>query len=181
MISTQIHIDLIKNILFLHEGDFTDIYVESYVEELETILDKIPNGTTNLKKKSIFSFVELFQNVIRHGKKQNPEKPQGLILLGIQENFVYIECYNYIESENIPKLLSSIESVNQMSQEQLKEECMDRLFNKKFTDKGGAGVGFIDMARRTRHKITYETFALPNEQTIFKIAVKCNINRNQDI
>jgi hypothetical protein len=66
-----------------------------------------------------------------------------------------------------------INQINSLSKEELKALYKLILNNEEFSEKGGGGLGMIDMARKTGTKMEYE-FLPVNEKLLFYV-LKINI------
>ena len=66
-----------------------------------------------------------------------------------------IRTTNPIKNVDIPNLKEKIELVNSMSAEEIHLYYRQTITDGKFTDKGGAGLGIIEMAKITNNKIEY--------------------------
>jgi predicted Zn-dependent peptidase len=73
---------------------------------------------------------------------------------------------NYIMNEKIEKLKSWLDEINSVSPEELRELYKKILNNEQFSEKGTAGLGFIDIARKSGQKLVY-TFQQVNERYSF--------------
>ena len=114
------------------------------------------DGKTALKKisnKVSYLIAESFQNIIRHGIPQDEGFHSGPEPDFFQINFladrIIISSKNLIENENIQLLEDRIDHLNELSDEDLKDIWRKTLNEGKRTPKGGAGLGIIDMARKS--------------------------------
>ena len=73
---------------------------------------------------------------------------------------------NFILNENSIELKSRIDKINAMDAEQLRAYYLDKLNTTEISEKGGAGLGMIDLVRKSGNKIEYR-FDDVNEQLSF--------------
>jgi hypothetical protein len=64
-----------------------------------------------------------------------------------------------------------LEEVNNLSPDELKEYYRQSLSETEFTEKGGAGLGIIEMARKSGHKLKYEFTKINNEYSFFSLTI----------
>jgi hypothetical protein len=62
---------------------------------------------------------------------------------------------NPIQNEDIDKLKEHINNINNLDKEGLRQLFRSTLTNGKFSSKGGAGLGFIEMAKVSGEKINF--------------------------
>ena len=113
-------------------------------------------GKTALKKISkrvSYLIAESFQNIIRHGTPQNmgslsnPE-PDFFQITFLADRII-ISSKNLIEKQNIQNLEDQINHINELSEEALKDIWRRTLNEGERSSKGGAGLGIIEMARKS--------------------------------
>ncbi len=114
------------------------------------------DGKTALKKiskKVSYLIAESFQNIIRHGIPQDmgilSNSEPDFFQINFLADRIIISSKNLIENENIPLLEDRIDHLNELSEEDLKDIWRRTLNEGERTPKGGAGLGIIDMARKT--------------------------------
>ena len=102
---------------------------------------------------------ECFQNIIRHAStSQNKivySDDPGFIITRNKDNRYYVTTGNLIDNKEIDLLKKHLDHINEMNLAELREEYTSVLRNGEFTDKGGAGLGLIDMARKSGYKLGY--------------------------
>jgi hypothetical protein len=88
--------------------------------------------------------IELLDNAQRYGSTD------GLIRFDwkVDGDHVVITIENKASKEDALRLLNTVEAVNSMSSEQLAEAFRAQLTQEGFGEKGGAGLGFLDIARK---------------------------------
>ena len=74
-------------------------------------------------------------------------------MIGKIENEYSIITGNYILSANVEALKSKLDRINLMSKDELKEYYKEILNNDTFSEKGGGGLGMIDIARKSGQKL----------------------------
>jgi len=80
-----------------------------------------------------------------------------------------IRTTNPIRNDHIPLLKEKIEFVNSRSPEELRLLYRQTIMNGKFTDKGGAGLGLIEIAKITGNPIEYGFDPVNNDFSIYNL------------
>lgn len=91
------------------------------------------------------------------------------------------DCYNIItgnviKNEKVESLRNSLEHVNSLDKEGLSTLFKQQIKEGRISEKGGAGLGFIDIAKKTGNKIEYQFKELNSEVSFFIITT--TIDRN---
>ncbi|MGL1861746.1 MAG: SiaB family protein kinase [Pseudodesulfovibrio sp.] len=104
--------------------------------------------------KAVFSiFVEQVQNVIRYSaeketKDDKTELRYGILTVGREEDKVFVTCGNIIKNLDRDRLKEHLEAIQKMDKAELKKAWKDTLRGETPVGSKGAGVGFLDIARR---------------------------------
>jgi hypothetical protein len=160
-----------KNIILFYKGN-VDSDVINHV--LDTVEDKMVqiNEQSKLRKKVYNVLVESLQNLYHHVDKvpedfedQTAEK-FGLLLVQKVDNGYKITTGNFVHTDNIEKLEEKIKRINRSSHEEIKELYKFILNHQRISAKGGGGLGLVDIARKTGHKLEY-TFKEYNDNFSF--------------
>lgn len=78
---------------------------------------------------------------------------------------------NPVRKKDIDSLRSRIDVVNNQNTEELKNLYKSTITNGKFSAQGGAGLGFIEMAKTTGNKLEYTFQELKGEFSLYTIRV----------
>jgi len=144
------------NLNYIYRGLFTDNITDNILALAESNLVKKEDPRA-LKRKVYNVMVEGLQNITKHQADidESVENNYGVFVLKKENLKYFITTGNLIENENIPVLTSQIEQVNKLDEEGLKAFHRQVLVNGKISNKGGAGLGLIDMARKSGNKLLY--------------------------
>jgi hypothetical protein len=147
------------NLSLFYRGDFADDITVRLIDLSESHF-KQGKEQMSIKKKVSFLMAECFQNVIRYGDEMKtetyPHDQSGYFMTRNHNNKFYIASGNLIEQSKINLLKEKIENINKMSKDELKELYIRVLGTDEFTAKGGAGLGLIEMARKSGRKLEAE-------------------------
>lgn len=123
-------------------------------------------------------FVEQMQNIVSHSAEKIVSDKEGVeeIRFGIMivgksaEGRFYIRCGNYVEREKVEGLRQRLESLCEMDQDQLKKLYKEQRRQAKTTGTaGGAGLGFIDMARRASCPLEFDIVPVDEDTAFFSM------------
>ncbi|MCQ2253403.1 MAG: SiaB family protein kinase [Bacteroidales bacterium] len=157
---------VVENILSLAESSFSDVKEQLIV-----------------RKKVYFIMVELLQNITRHQEiYSDPDFDQsGLFIIKRKDIFYTITSANLIKNDGIESLRNKIDIVNSKSPEELKEYAREVLSNGTFSSKGGAGLGLIEMARKSGSKFKYKFVPSKYGYSTFYINIDIPIRKDTEI
>ena len=132
--------------------------------------------------KGLFSiFVELVQNVIRYSTEKHERQSEsalidlryGVITVGRKGGSYYVACGNMIDNRDVERLSTSLDQILELDKEGLKNLYKETLKGPTPETSKGAGVGFIEIARRAPNGFTYDIKPVNEEFSFF--AVKADI------
>lgn len=128
------------NILFLTEGNLLEL------------------DTPKVAKKVYYLMVEGLQNITRHQYHDESGSPfdGALFIINRREQAYSITYGNWVSSEVKGQLEENLSTIIAKDASELKEYYLEILNNSGFSTKGGAGLGLIDMARKSSGKINFE-------------------------
>lgn len=153
------------HIMLLFKGSITSELLSSILQITESKLDKIQEEP-KVKKKVFNVLVECLQNVYHHidqleGARNVSEddifqaSSSALLMIGKSDVDYFIYTGNHIYRDKVGELKQRLDYLNSLSQEELKSLYQDILKNEGFSEKGGAGLGFIDIMRKSGQKLEY--------------------------
>jgi archaellum component FlaC len=164
-----------SKIMLSFKGGVTSELLTSILQIMENKLEHLDEPPKTRKK--VFNvLVECLQNLYHHiddVKNTGENASHSAIFMISRANDHYsIITGNFISSENVPKLKERIEKVNAMDKEQLKEYYMSVLNNGELSEKGGGGLGIIDIARKSGQKLEYNFETVDDKSSFFSLNVK---------
>jgi len=158
-----------------HFGELNSEKISSITIKTEEFL--INKGEIKKVVKNLFnSLIEGLQNIINHGESSSSGGQLSYSIIGEQKNQYVITLSNLINNDKIKKISSSIDRLNKVDYAGLKAIYIETLTNGEISEKGGAGLGLITMAMKSKNKIHYESHPINNKLSLFEIIVKINKN-----
>lgn len=168
----ELHKDMQKNNLILvYEGEFTQEITKSVLAMAERNMDS--SGEESSIKRKVFNvMVECLQNIVKHADalntKENPTH-NAVFMVGKQEEQYTIISGNPILNDNIEGVKSKLEQINVLDKDGLKQLYKEIIKNTEISEKGGAGLGFVDMARKSGQKLDYDFIEMDNGYSFFSL------------
>ena len=163
-------------ILLAYKGSISAELITNVLGVVETKLDHVIDKSST-KKKIYNVLVESLQNLYHHvddlpeTNGEDLDVHFGIFVISKVNDDYEIRTGNFIRNDKINKLKERLEKIKTLSKEELKELYKFVLNNQKFSDKGGGGLGLIDIARRTDENINYNFDNFNNEYSFFNLNV----------
>jgi hypothetical protein len=164
----------------MDEKDIMLVYCGEFSQELnKTLLSfterkfKADNVEDNTRRKIFNIMVELLQNISKN-KVEHTDEPSesSVFMIGNRNNDFILITSNMIRNDKIPSLRDRLDQVNSLDKEGLKLLYKDVRLNTSLSDSGGAGIGIIDIARKSENKLEYSFKDLNNQFSLFSLLVR---------
>jgi hypothetical protein len=169
-----------QKLILVYEGDFTQESTKSILAMAERNLDT--SGEDSSIKRKVFNvMVEALQNIVKHSDELIDgaiHSHAAIFLIGRDEKQYSIMAGNPIRKGNIDKLKGALEKINTLDKDGLKELYKEIIKNTTISEKGGAGLGFVDMARKSGEKLEYEFPEMNAEYAFF--CLKVTVSREKE-
>ncbi len=165
------------NVMLAFKGGITSDLLSSLLQIAENKLDKATDKP-KVKKKVFNILVECFQNVYHHFDrplKDDEISNSAILMVGKEDEFFVIMTGNFIENDKVEALREKIEFINSLDKEQLKNVYREVLNNEQISDKGGAGLGMIDIVRRSGQKIIYDFQPVNDSYSYFSLQIRVSV------
>ncbi|BDC99622.1 SiaB family protein kinase [Persicobacter psychrovividus] len=157
-----------NNLILVYEGEFTQEITKSVLAMAERNMDSI--GEESSTKRKVFNvMVECLQNIVKHGDEESSVSKQAIFMIGKKNDKYVITSGNPIKKENVEGLKSKLEEINSLDKDGLKTLYKEIIRNTSISDKGGAGLGFVDMARKSGQELEYDFKPLDEEYFFFSL------------
>lgn len=120
-----------------------------------------------LGRKRLFMFVlESLQNVTRHSSG-NRYADMSLVVYSKADKGYTVSTGNVIPSAVSTTLREKLEQINRLDAKEIREVYREMLSVAEFNEKGGAGLGLIEMAKKTGNKLDYDFISLDKDYSYF--------------
>jgi hypothetical protein len=132
-----------------------------------------------IKNNLSYLMVEVFQNIVRY-KKDAKSKYEIFGLRSIEDN-LHIFSSNVVDFSSYSLLKEKLQDINEKEPDDLKKLYLEILKAGVFGEKGGAGLGLLQMARRSSNPIQYDFSAINNDAKLFQYQLDFSINKGERI
>ena len=133
----------------------------------------------DIKNNLSYLMVEVFQNIVRY-KKDEKSKYEIFGLRSIEDN-LHIFSSNVVDVSSYSLLKEKLQNINEKEPDDLKKLYLEILKAGVFGKKGGAGLGLLQMARRSSNPIQYDFSAINNDAKLFQYQLDFSINKGERI
>ena len=126
---------------------------------------------TEITKRVFGIFVEQAQNVIRYSKDRIAEGGTGTVAISRAEDGFLIEAINPMDHENAEGLQKNLNELKAMDSKELRKAYKQRLREGPPEGSKGAGLGFIEMARKA-DRFEFDFVGSTELLFVFKVWIK---------
>ena len=156
-----------------HFGVFSQDLVNSLVEGNETLMTSL--GDFKQAKKRMFSIlIEGLQNVRKHAAKDLFERQIAFLLIAKNELIYKVNFGNIILNKDVELIRNKIDYINSLSNENLKIYYLKELSENVFSEKNGAGLGFIIMKMKSDNLLNYKVDTIDSNYSFLSLEVLIN-------
>ena len=135
-------------------------------------------GRSYVVKKIFSIFIEMAQNIALYSAERvhldsHPtDTGAGIIVVTDKDKTYTITSGNLVDNKDIPEITRHCDTINKMDQEELKQFYKRQIKASRKKGKKGAGLGMIDIARKSGNPISYEVSPINKNTSFFVISVK---------
>ena len=171
----EFHQEMLNNkFTLVYEGEITHQITKAFTSLAENKMDSYSEDAS-MKKKVFHVMVECLQNLSKHAEEYESSEGKGFVGNGIfivgrlgEDNADYhVMTGNAVENNKVGDLQALLEKINQLDKDGLKELFKKQMREGSLSDKGGAGLGLIDIARKTGEKLEYNFIELDSNTSFF--------------
>ena len=152
----------------VYEGKIDQEVIKSIAVAVEKKMNE-EKETLRFQRVIFHTMIELLQNISKYSDDEI--KGKGIIIVGKASEKYYLSSGNVVRNEKIPVLTSLINSVNAMNADEIQNLYETKVSNHEYNDQGGAGLGLIDIVRKSKHKLQYNFESLNKDISFFLITV----------
>lgn len=163
-------------ILFLFKGEVSSNLVADSLDKIEEKLVDVPS---KVKKKIYNVLVECMQNLFHHSEtlpsKANAKESGKYATCILSKNSIgyHITTGNYINEKQKSFLERHLSHINTLNRDQLKDLYKEILNNQEFSDKGGGGLGMVDISRKSGSKLLFDFYN--HDESFYFFSLNINI------
>ena len=158
-------------VLMAFKGSISSELISNVLEVVESRLDEY-DESSKIRKKVYNVLVESLQNLYHHievlpdAMQKEYDDKFGILVVSRLDDRYKISTGNFIAQDKVDVLRNKIDKINSMSREELKDMYKFILNHQRLSEKGGGGLGLVDIARKTGNQLEY-TFERYDERYYF--------------
>ena len=153
-----------------YEGEITHQIIKLFSAMTEEELSEKSEPET-IQKRVYHVMVECLQNITKHAvnpdSRETYNSHRGILMVSRNQDEYRITTGNLIQNNNIDQVRDHIEYINSLEKEELNELYKKQIKEGRLSNKGGAGLGLIDIKRKTGRKLNYDFLPLSDDNSFF--------------
>jgi len=161
------------DVIYSYSGEITQDVVNETLENAEALL--FEKGLNKKKVKRAYNaIVESVQNLYHHSINRPDTKGSnkyGAFLFKVHNDEIEIITGNFLIFDIVQIIKDRMDQINILTKEEIKSLYKKILSNEEFSDKGGGGLGMVDIAKRTGSKLQYSFFEFDEKYSFFELRV----------
>lgn len=160
---------------FIYAGAFHDEHSPRLIALGESAMPD-PVARPAARGRLAFIMVEAYQNILRHRTALPQRMARGpgrsLFVLRCQEEAQQVVAINPVGSAEVPALRETLNRLSGLNESELKSLFLGGLRREQESGRRGAGLGLIEMARRSGSDLGYSLRDLDAGNELFMLAVR---------
>ncbi|MCP4687265.1 MAG: hypothetical protein GY859_04395 [Desulfobacterales bacterium] len=166
-----------RGLFFCFNGPISQALLVGMGETLKKKM-KLAEASTSTVLRVFSMLVEQAQNIIHYSAEEFPseasvEKKEklrlGLIAVGHEKGHYFVLCGNMIRSTDVEKLNGHLTKIRMMTKSELKAHYKEQRRRPAEDGGKGAGLGFLEMAKKASEPIQFEFEKIDEEFSFFSI------------
>lgn len=167
-----------KGVIFSFSGTVSQSVLTNIagaIEEELVSMDKMDNKTI---RSILVIFVELMQNIMCYSKEKTEQmgslyESLGIALIGYSKskNKYYVGSANFISPDQESVLREKIDSLSLLDHQEVKELYKELRRSGRDKHQRGAGLGFLEMAKKSSEPFDYKITPISNDESFFEILI----------
>jgi hypothetical protein len=167
-----------NNTMLSFKGVITSDLLTSVLSIMESKLNHVEKSPKT-KKKVYNVLVECLQNLYHHNEDLASEEgmdfmfsKSALLMISKIEDQYEVKTGNYIRKSDVVDLKQKLDSINSLDKDELRALYKTVLNDGEMSEKGTAGLGMIDIARKSGNKLEYDFLPIDKGYDFFCLNVK---------
>jgi len=156
-----------NKVLLSYKGEVSFDMIKSLLDIIEARLEREEHNPKT-KKKVFNVVVECLQNLGFNIQ----DSEEAVINLWVEDGCYQVATGNYILKKNIERLQRWLEEINTLSKGDLRKRYKEILDDDTFGPYGGAGLGFIDIARKSGQPLNYTFEKVDDTVSFFSFRIQ---------
>jgi hypothetical protein len=156
-------------VLLTYAGELDNETIEHLLALSEQAVNHT-GGKQKLRRRVGSVLIECLQNVIHHGWPETSGKTSLYLTLELTPFGYQIQCGNVVDLTMSASLREKLAALNNMSHEELRKAYVETLCEGEVSEAGGAGLGLISMAKKTKGPLDFQFEAQENNMFLFTLS-----------
>jgi hypothetical protein len=148
---------------YVYRGSFSQGMSKKILNLAESNVKKNVDQTS-LRNRIYFIMIEGLQNVTKHGED---EINSGMFAIQKSKDKYFVTTGNIIKKESEMMLKPKLEQINLLEKDELNQLHKVMLITGEISEKGGAGLGLIEMARKSGNRLLYDFQPVDDKESFF--------------
>ncbi len=160
-------------VMMTYEGEISHQAMKTFVDIIDHKMNKEEEPLT-VQRRVFHIMVESLQNIAKHAfnsfsgqSLQNSNPNHGILMVSRNKKRYYIITGNLIEATKTESLSTSLNELNKLNKKQLDELFKNQLIKGSISEKGGAGLGLIDIRRKTGNELEFHFLPIDQLYSFF--------------
>jgi len=159
-----------NEVSLVYEGEITHDITKAFTALTETAMNKEDeSGTT--QRKVFHVMVECLQNISKHAEEVQSGKihkeKRGVFLIHKDQDHYGVTTGNVVANDKVEELRKSLDHINSLDKEGIKQLHKEQIRSGSLSEKQGAGLGFIDIVKKTGNPIQYHFLEIDEAASFF--------------
>ncbi len=157
-------------ITLVYEGEITHQLTKAFTSLAESNMAK-EEESGNVQRKVFHVMVECLQNISKHADdfaiNDFQYAGRGIFMVSKGEAEYSVTTGNALDNSRVEELKTMLDRINSLEKEELDELYKKQIKEGRLSEKGGAGLGFIDIKRKTKNKLEFHFLPIDDKISFF--------------
>jgi hypothetical protein len=159
-----------ENLVFSHFGDFNQNKVDSTLQLVESAIMESGDKRQSVKRFCTI-LIEILQNVSLHGSRDATGHMHSYVIVSRSPENYRLCSGNLIPRVDAQQLRDRVSEVNSLDEAELRRIYIETLCNEDLSNKGGAGLGLLTVAKRISGPIKFEVIEVSEQLSYITMEV----------
>jgi len=166
-----------NRVSLVYEGEITHQITKAFTSLTESNM-ALEDESNTVQKKVFHVMVECLQNISKHADQvittsENPNSVgRGIFLVAKEDDAYTVTTGNVVINDKVQPLTEMLGNINSLDKEGLKALYKQQIREGRLSEKGGAGLGFIDIARKTGQKLDFNFLEVDGDHSFFILTTR---------
>ncbi len=166
----------------IYKGEMNHQIMRAFAFMANRKISEMPIPTAT-RKRVFHIMIECLQNITKHSDDYDEREKQignGLFVVGKDRDSFYVITGNLVRNDKMMILEDRIIKLNNATPPQLKKMFLQQMIEGELNEKGGAGLGLIDIARKSKRKLYYHLVPYDSNRHFFILSITIPITADED-